>query len=55
MKRFRKYNVELEHKTYVFYDEIAKLLRRSIEDVLSDTLYKYADIAIKDANRGSYQ
>jgi|GEM_PF-7012784 len=44
-----KVEVTLEHKTYTFYNEIAKLLKKPIEEVLSDTLFKYADIVIREA------
>ena len=49
MKTYKEFYVKLEPKTYMFYNETAKFLKRPIEDILSDTLYKYADIVARKA------
>ena len=50
MKLDKNFNVKLKYKTYMFYNEIAKILDRPIEDILSDTLFKYAEIFVRKAN-----
>ena len=51
MKLYKEFNVKLEPETYMFYNEIAKFLKCPIEDILSDTLYKYADIVARKATK----
>ena len=53
MKSFKNFSVKVDNKTYIFYNEIAKLLNRPIEDILSDTLYKYAEIVVREADKNN--
>ena len=42
-----EFYINLDTQTYLFYYEIAKLSKQSIENILSDTLYKCADLIEK--------
>lgn len=51
MKLFKKFSVKLDRKTFIFYNEIAKITNKPIEDVLSNILYKYAENIVKEIDK----
>jgi len=44
----KTYAVKLDDAAYAFYHEISKIVGRPIEDILSDTLYKFAEITARE-------
>ena len=40
----KNFRVTLGEKTYLCYFEIAKIVEESVEDILTDTLYKCTDL-----------
>ena len=51
MKPCYEMKVTTEEKTYTFYYEIAEVLKRPIEEILSEMLYKYVDIVVREVNK----
>ena len=51
MQLFFETRVTLDRPTYTFYNEIAKSVDRPVEDILSDMLYKYVDIIMKEIRK----
>ena len=46
----KEFIIKLDKEAYLFYYEIAKLLNRPIEDILSDTLCRHADLMCRKIN-----
>ena len=47
MERLKSFTIELNADAYCFYSETARLLKYSIEFILSDTLNKYAKMIMR--------
>ena len=47
----KKYVIKIDGDLAVFFEHIAKAAGRDVEDVLADTLYKMAEILLREVDK----